>query len=99
MHDKSAKFAFGEGGRMAVKRVVFKVLAAGLAVSVPVVLAACTGPSRAKSATTTARAKAAIAATTPMITVAPTATGSRVPVSVEISTSVSNGIVSDVSLV
>ncbi|HEU0240502.1 MAG TPA: Ig-like domain-containing protein [Micromonosporaceae bacterium] len=99
MHDKSAKFAFGEGGRMAVNRVGVKVLAAALAVSVPVVLAACTGPSRPTSATTAAKAKAAIAATVPMITVAPTATGSRVPISVEIGTSVSNGIVSDVSLV
>lgn len=76
--------------------VGLKVAAVALALSVPVALTACTGPSRAKSSTTAIK-RAPLP--TPTVVLSPAADAQRVPVSVEIGTTVTNGLVSSVDLV
>ena len=82
---------------MAGRGTGLKLTATGLALSVPLVLGACSGAPAAKTATTAA--KAAAAAPTPTIAVSPKVNTTKVPVSVEIGTTANNGVVSAVSLV
>jgi lipoprotein-anchoring transpeptidase ErfK/SrfK len=83
---------------MAGRGTGLKLTATGLALSVPLILGACSGPPSAKTATTAAKGDAA-AAPRPTIAVSPKVNATKVPVSVEIGTTANNGVVSAVTLV
>ncbi len=85
---------------MAGRGTGLKLTATGLALSVPLVLGACSGSPATKSATTEAKGQAAKGASTaPTIAVSPKVNTTKVPVSVEIGTTANNGVVSAVNLV
>jgi lipoprotein-anchoring transpeptidase ErfK/SrfK len=83
---------------MAGKGTGLKLTATGLALSVPLILGACSGSPAVKSATTAAKARAE-AKPMPTIALAPNINAMKVPISVEIKTTANNGVVSAVNLV
>jgi lipoprotein-anchoring transpeptidase ErfK/SrfK len=85
---------------MASRGTGLKLTAAGLALSVPLILGACSGSPATKTASSAAKGSAVKQASpTPTVAVSPILDSTKVPVSAEIGTAANNGVVSAVSLV
>jgi len=86
---------------MAGRGTGLKLIATGLAFSVPLALGACSGSPAAKTASTAGKGQAGAkgASSVPTIAISPKVNATKVPVSAEIRATASNGIVSAVSLV